>query len=113
MSRRKLFRVPRDAPVVVHRHGAGARRRSIAVVVEETDCPDEEFEALLARWRLRIGGWVTKTDAAATLGVSTQRVDQLRRDGRLAGRLIGGVAAIDAASLCRELARRGEEAPEE
>ena len=109
---RKLFAVPRDAPVVVHRHGDRARRRSIAVIVDEGPwATDEDFEAALAKWRRRVGGWVTKADAAEQLGVSVQRVDQLRTLGRLESRLIGGVVAVDLGSLQDELERRAEELP--
>lgn len=104
---RRLYAVPRDAPVVVHRHGDRARRRSIACIVDEGPwATDEDFERALADWRRRIGGWVTKADAAEQLGRSVQRVDQLRAEGRLSSRLIGGVVAIDLGSIQDELERR-------
>lgn len=109
MEDRQPFAVPRDAPVVVHRHGDGARRRSIAVIVDSTQYPDDEtFERALAVWRRRIGGWVTKADAAAALDITSKRVDQLRADGVLKSRQVGGLVAIDLDSLQAELTRRHE-----
>lgn len=111
MSEREPFAVPEDAPVVVHRHGERSRQRSIAVIVDPGDfATEDELTRALAYWRRRIGGWVTKADAAAQLGVSTKRVDQLRKEGRLTSKRIGGVAAIDAASLDAELQLRRESA---
>lgn len=104
---RRPFTVPTDAPVVVHRHGDRMQRRSIAVLVDETDYPDEKaFRRALAVWRRRIGGWVTRDDAAELLGVGLKRVDQLRRDGLLKSKTIGGVVAIDLGSVQDELSRR-------
>lgn len=111
MSEREPYAVPEDAPVVVHRHGERSRLRSIAVIVDSGDYRTErEFELALSWWRRRIGGWVTKAEAADRLGVSTKRVDQLRKEGRLVSKRIGGVAAIDAASLDAELRLREESA---
>lgn len=104
MTDRKPFEVPSDAPVVLHRHGEGSRRRSIVVVLDEVD--ESEAAAFLAYWRRRIGGWVSQADAAKQLGVGVKRVHQLRREGRLSWRRIGGVVAIDAASLAAELQQR-------
>lgn len=106
---RRPYAVPRDAPVVVHRHGDRSRRRSIAVIVDDTDyATPEEFADALARWRRRIGGWVTKSDAASQLSVSTKMVDQLRDAGRLKSRLIHGIVAIDLGSLQDELDLRAK-----
>lgn len=106
---RRPYAVPRDAPVVVHRHGEGARRRSIAVIVDEGPwASDEDFDRALAVWRRRIGGWVTKAEAAAQLGVSTKRVDQLREQGKLKSRRVGFAVAIDLASLQDELDARSD-----
>lgn len=111
MSEREPYAVPEDAPVVVHRHGERSRLRSIAVIVDPGDYATEhDFERALSWWRRRIGGWVTKAEAADRLGVSTKRVDQLRKEGRLVSKRIGGVAAIDAASLDAELQLREESA---
>lgn len=111
MSEREPYAVPEDAPVVVHRHGERSRLRSIAVIVDVGDYATEsEFARALSWWRRRIGGWVTKAEAADRLGVSTKRVDQLRKEGRLVSKRIGGVAAIDAASLDAELRLREESA---
>jgi len=101
------FLVPDTAPVVVHRHGEGSRRRSIAVLIDDcTDLTPEQVDEALAHWRRVIGGWVTKVDAAARLGLSVQRVDQLRREGRLKSRSIGNMVAISRESLIEELNRR-------
>lgn len=111
MSEREPYTVSEDAPVVVHRHGERSRLRAIAVIVDSGDYATEhEFERALSWWRRRIGGWVTKAEAADRLGVSTKRVDQLRKEGRLVSKRIGGVAAIDAASLDTELRLREESA---
>lgn len=102
--------VPDDAPVVLHRHGEGSRRRSVVVVLDEVDA--DEADRALAAWRLRLGGWVSQADAAEKLGVSVKRVTQLRGEGRLVSRHIGGVVAIDADSLDKELQQREETAGE-
>lgn len=106
MSAREPYVVPPDAPVVVHRHGEGSRRRSIVVVLDEVDSDDAAHA--LAAWRRRIGGWVSQADAAKELGVSTKRVAQLRAEGRLDSKIIGGVVAIDVTSLAAELQHREE-----
>lgn len=108
---REPYVVPSNAPVVVHRHGEGSRRRSIAVIVDELT-GDADPAEVLAAWRERIGCWVSRADAAAQLGVSIKRVDQLRAEGRLQSRSIGGVVAIDAESLSAELRQREETAGE-
>jgi hypothetical protein len=111
MSTPEPFEVPADAPVVIHRQGRTGRP-CVAVIVEavpEGARPDA-IEHALRSWRLRLGGWVTRADAADLLGLSVQRVDQLRRDGRLASRQIGDVTAIDVTSVNAELCSRSEEA---
>lgn len=109
MVEQEPFTVPPDAPVVIHRHGERSRQRSIAVIVDSGDYATErDFNRALSWWRRRIGGWVTKADAAELLGVSTKRVDQLRAEGRLVSKLVGSVVAIDAASLEREMHERSE-----
>lgn len=111
MSEREPYAVPEDAPVVVHRHGERSQRRAIAVIVDSGDYATEhDFDRALSWWRRRIGGWVTKAEAADRLGVSTKRVDQLRKEGRLVSKRIGGVAAIDAASLDEEIQSRRDSA---
>lgn len=110
MSNPEPFEVPADAPVVIHRQGRTGRP-CVAVIVEAVP-EDSDPELALRAWRLRLGGWMTRTDAAALLGLSVQRVDQLRRGGRLVSRQIGDVTAIDAASLNAELLQREEAAGE-
>lgn len=107
MNDRERFEVPADAPVVLH-HVGREGRPCVAVIVEavpEGADPDD----VLAAWRLRIGRWVSRADAADTLGLSVQRVDQLRREGRLKARKIGGVVAFDVDSLMKEVQQREEE----
>lgn len=106
MNEQEPYAVPSTAPVMLHRHGEGSRRRSIVVVLDEVDAADAEH--VLAAWRRRIGNWVTQAEAATVLGVSVKRVTQLRHEGRLTWRRIGGVVAIDATSLAAEMQHREE-----
>jgi len=106
MSQREPFEVPADAPVVIHRQGRSGRP-CVAVIVEAVP-DDSDPELALRRWRLRLGGWMTRAGAAEFLGLSVQRVDQLRREGRLVSRQIGDVTAIDAASVNEEWRNREE-----
>lgn len=110
MSEREPFEVPADAPVVIHRHGRNGRP-CVAVIVESV--PDgRDADEALAAWRLRLGRWMTRADAADVLGLSVQRVDQLRRENRIKSRQIGDVAAIDAESVYAELRSREDVAGE-
>lgn len=108
MSAPEPFEVPADAPVVIHRQGRTGRP-CVAVIVEAVP-EGSDPELSLRRWRLRLGGWMTRAQAAEFLGLSVQRVDQLRRENRLTSRQIGDVTAIDAASVSEEWRSRSEEA---
>lgn len=106
----RWHRVDPGSPVVVHRHGDRSRQRSVAVIVAGPFDAQDELDAALSLWRKRIGGWVTKQEAAERLNVTTQRVDQLRAEGVLKSDLIGGLVAIDLDSLNDELNRRADDA---
>jgi hypothetical protein len=105
IDHRKLH-VPADTPVVIHRHGPG--RYSVAVVVEggPGDLTEAEAREALARWRARLGGWMTKRSAADELGLSVKMVDALRRSGRLKARLVRGQVRVTVKSVQEELIRR-------
>lgn len=102
------LRVPAATPLVIHRHGHG--RYSVALVVEGGDGYLTEAEAVeaLAKWRARVGGWMTKRDAAVALGVSAKMVDVLRRDGRLDAENVNGRVRVSLKSVQKELRRRNK-----
>lgn len=100
--------VPADTPIVVHRHGPGSY--SVALVVEggHGGLTEREAREVLAKWRARVGGWVTKRDAAQALGISVQMVDVLRRDGRLDAENVNGLVRVSLKSVQAELRRRSQ-----
>lgn len=103
-------RVPADTPVVVHRHGPG--RYSVALVVEGDDgyLTESEAQEALAKWRARVGGWMTKRDAAISLGISPKMIDVLRQNGRIDARNVNGRVRVTLKSVQAELRRRKENA---
>lgn len=98
------FRLGPESRVVLHRH---CGRYVVAVVVDEGPYSRAEAEGVADALREACGGWVTKSAAAHRLGLSTQMVDVLRRNGTLVSRTdAAGHALICVKSLGEELRRR-------
>jgi hypothetical protein len=57
-------------------------------------------------------GWVTRAEAAAQLGLSIKRVDQLRREGNLVWETAGAGVLIELASVKRHQLQRAGLNPE-
>lgn len=97
-----------ESRVVLHRHGARGSY-AIAVVVDEGPFSAADARRRAAHIREDRGGWVSKADAAARLGVSERQVDYLREQGRLlATSDETHHVLIDADSLDAEIRRRCE-----
>lgn len=98
------YRLGADARVVLHRSRG---RYAVAVVADEGPYSRAEAEGVADALREAHGGWVTKAAAAHRLGLSTQMVDVLRRNGTLVSRTdAAGHALICVKSLAEELRRR-------
>lgn len=77
------YRLGREARVVLHRHGA-RRAYAVAVVLDEGPFTLRQASDVANAVREKLGGWVTKAEAAERLGVTERQVDYLRESGHLA-----------------------------
>lgn len=100
------YHLGREARVVLHRHGA-RQAYAVAVVLDEGPFTLRQALDIANAVREKLGGWVTKAEAAKRLGISERQVDYLRESGHLSySHDETKHVLIDVKSLSAEIERR-------